>query len=138
MSIFPYPEKGTGKDIDAQADDEHDQDVEACYKMSLCGTIQQTKEIVFYAVDNSQRDGAVVTALVHVGQGSKYLQVVPVPNKPYENAFSFSHSRVGVAIMEVFVDGTQISESPVRIDVIERQCDLDFPGERKVAVRTNR
>jgi len=33
--------------------------------------------------------------------------------------------------MEVFIDGVQIPESPIRVQVEDRNCELDFPGERR-------
>jgi hypothetical protein len=104
-----------------------------CDKMSLCGTVKQTKEIVFQAFDNRLRDNATVTALVHLGQDDIYLPITQL--EPYLYEFSFSHSERGVAVLEIFFDGVQIPQSPVRIDVAVRDCDTDFPGQRKIPVR---
>ena len=43
--------------------------------MSLCGTVQQTKAIRFRAVDNRQRNDAVVNARVHLAKNSRCLRV---------------------------------------------------------------
>jgi hypothetical protein len=105
-----------------------------CDKMSLCGAVEQTKEILFHAYDNRLRNNATVTALMHVGQDNRYLPITQV--EPYLYEFGFSHSERGVAVLEVFFDGVQIPESPVRVEVAARDCDTDFPGQRKIPVST--
>jgi hypothetical protein len=104
-----------------------------CDKMSLCGTVEQTKEILFHAFDNRLRDNATVAALVHLGQEDRYLPITQL--EPYLYEFGFSHSEGGVAILEVFFDGVQIPASPVRVEVAARDCDTDYPGQRKIPVR---
>ena len=92
--------------------------------MSLCGEVEQNSELVFYADDNLSRANATVTALVHFGQESSFLDVHRVSGTPYQYYFKFSHRKRGVAILEVFFDGVQIPESPFRIGVIEKECDI--------------
>lgn len=99
--------------------------------MSLCGEVEQTQELMIYAYDNLQRDNATVTALVHLGQESRYLEVIRLEDNSNQYKFKFSDRRRGVAILEVFVDGVQIPESPFRIGVIAKKCN----GARMVAVR---
>jgi hypothetical protein len=103
-----------------------------CDKMSLCGTVEQTKEIVFHAFDNRHRDNATVTALMHLSREEKYLPVRQV--EPFLYEFSFSSSERDVEILEVFVNGIHIPESPFRVQVISRDCDVDFPSQGMVAV----
>ena len=100
--------------------------------MALCGMVPQTKEIRFKALDNRKRTNAIVTTLVHLGQNDFYLPVVETDQFVYE--FGFSHSERGVAILEIFIDGVQIPDSPVRVDIISRDCDDDFPGQLMTAV----
>ena len=92
--------------------------------MSLCGEAEQNEEIIFHADDNLKRANATVTALIHFGQESKYLDVHRVPETTDQYWFKFSHRKRGVAILEVFVDGIQIPESPFRIGVTEKQCPI--------------
>ena len=101
-------------------------------QMSLCGRVQQNDEIVFHAYDNLKRANATVTALVHLGQESRYLDVSRLEGTFNQYEFKFAHRQRGVAILEVSFDGIQIPESPFRIEVIEREC----PGTRMVAVST--
>ncbi|CAJ1945944.1 unnamed protein product [Cylindrotheca closterium] len=101
-----------------------------CEKMSLCGAIPQTKEIRFKAQDNRKRDNATVTALMHIGQEEWFLSVVETDPFVYE--FGFSHNERGVAILEIFVDEVQIPDSPIRVEITNRDCNNDFPGQRMV------
>jgi hypothetical protein len=130
VSVFPWDIKN-----DTQSTQEFMRD-SGCDKMSLCATVEQTKEIVFHAVDNRQRDNATVTALMHLSRGEEiYLSVRQV--EPFLYEFSFSSYERGVEILEVFVNGIQIPESPVRVQVISRDCDVDFPSQGMVEVSEN-
>ena len=107
-----------------------------CDKMSVCGTVQQTEKIKFRIFDNRQRDGEdVITAVMHVGQDTLTLPVERAADDDYAYDFTFSHDMEGVGILEVYAKGVQIPESPFRVDVIERDCEIEFPGRNKVAVR---
>ena len=92
--------------------------------MSLCGKVEQNDELEFHAHDNLQRTNATMTALVHLGQESKYLEVTRIDGRFDHYMFTFSNRKKGVAILEVFVDGVQIPESPFRIEVTEKECLL--------------
>jgi hypothetical protein len=103
-----------------------------CEKMSLCGTVEQTKTIVFHAYDNQEREGATVRAVMHVGAKSEELEVTPI-NNTWAYEFSWSRSEQVVAILEVYVDDEQIPESPIRVQVVERNCNEEFEGQGKEA-----
>eukprot|EP00980_Cylindrotheca_fusiformis_P014251 scaffold3774_cov126-Cylindrotheca_fusiformis.AAC.1 len=107
-------------------------DHERCDKMSLCGAVEQGEEITFHAYDNLARSGISIEAVVHHGQELQSLPVDHSEAEFFEYNFTFSHNRKGVAILEVFVDGIQIPESPFRIEVVEKKCQHRF----MVAVRT--
>jgi hypothetical protein len=125
VSVFPWISNGVEVGENVTRDN-------GCDKMTLCGTVEQTKEILFHAFDNRLRDNATVTALVHLGQEDRSLEITQV--EPYLYEFGFSHSERGVAVVEVFFDGVQIPASPVRVEVAARDCDTDFPAQRKVPV----
>jgi hypothetical protein len=99
-----------------------------CSKMSICGTIEQTRQVTFSAIDNKQRPGANVSAVVHVGETTLELSVTNLENENFTYSFNFTQNTIGVAVMEIFVDGEQIPESPLRVEIIARNCDKDFPG----------
>jgi hypothetical protein len=71
--------------------------------------------------------------LVHLGQEDRSLEITQV--EPYLYEFGFAHSERGVAIVEVFFDGVQIPASPLRVEVAARDCNIDFPEQRKIPVR---
>lgn len=108
--------------------------LEPCDKMSLCGTVEQRESIIFRAHDNLERPNATMTALMHVGNGNVDLPVTKIPNDNYSYEFKFSHGQAEVVILEVFMDGVQIPESPVRVQIASRDCEADFPGQLKIAV----
>lgn len=126
VSVYP-------SDRDANANHSFSRDT-GCGKMSLCGTVEQRERIDFHAYDNRQRVDATVSALLHLGQESRYLEVHEVEEFMY--GFGFSHDQSGVAILEVYFDEVQIPESPFRVEVVARDCEDDFPGQAMTAVRT--
>lgn len=106
-----------------------------CNKMALCGSVKQTKIVKFRAFDNREREGAKVTAVMHVGQTSIPLPVSRTENQSFAYDFTFSDKNLGVGILEVAVNGEKIPESPFRVEVLPRDCGQDYPGEGKTAVR---
>ena len=107
-------------------------DVRGCSKMSLCGSTEQTKPLTFHVFDNKQRVGANVEALMHMGQSSTLLDVREI--EPFLYEFHWTETKeVGVAVLEVSFDGEQIPQSPIRAQVIERRCEVDYPGSGRVA-----
>ena len=99
-----------------------------------CGSVQQTKTGTFLIYDNRERDDAEVAAVMHVGQTSFELPVTPIANMSYVYEFQYRENQLGVAILEVYVDGLQIPESPFRVEVVPRDCNVDFPGQGKEPV----
>ena len=102
---------------------------EGCSKMSLCGVVHQTKTITFRAVDNKKRVGAVGEVKSHLAKETMNLPVTQVGDYTYE--FSWSENSKGVAIFQIYVDGEQILQSPIRVQVDDRDCEIDFPGQRR-------
>lgn len=102
---------------------------EGCAKMSLCGKGEQTKDVAFRVLDHRERSTASVEVIVHLNYEDSKLDVVKIPDQPYTYEFHWSPPTVGVGIMEIFIDGEQIPESPVRVQIVERDCAVDYPGE---------
>eukprot|EP00980_Cylindrotheca_fusiformis_P014254 scaffold3774_cov126-Cylindrotheca_fusiformis.AAC.4 len=111
VDVFPGLERGTLREDD-----------DRCGKMSLCGTVQQGEEITYHMYDNLERSNVTVAAVVHLGQELRSLPVDHWEAEYFEYDFTFSHNHRGIVILEVFVDGIQIPESPFRIEVIARDC----------------
>ena len=55
-----------------------------CDKMSLCGSLEQTKTITFHAVDNKKRDNAVVEVKMHLTTTTTNLMATPIGDYTYE------------------------------------------------------
>jgi hypothetical protein len=125
VTVFPW-------NNDTERASEFNRDT-GCEKMGLCGTSEQTKDMLFRVFDNRRRDDATVRVVMLFDDEERDLPITQVEPHLYE--FAFSYSERGVAILQVYVDGVQIPESPVRVKVAARDCDTDFPAQNKVAVR---
>lgn len=106
-----------------------DADEEGCDKMSVCGRVQQTKSMTFRADDKLIRKGAKMEVAMHIGGRTENVPVSNVSNFTYQ--FNWTSSQRGVGVMEIKLDGVQIPSSPLRVMVIERDCDEDFPGQNR-------
>ena len=98
-------------------------DLRGCSKFAVCGTVEQGESISFDAIDNKKRDGFTIT--VNVLEGNNELIVQAQQGAvPYEHTFSFDakNHRAGVVILEILANDEQIPESPLRIQIIERDC----------------
>jgi len=107
----------------------HNTKHKGCEKMSLCGSVEQTKIITFHAVDNKKRENVDVEVKMHLATTTSNLMAVPIGDYTYE--IQWTETNIGVGIMEIFIDGVQIPESPIRVQVEDRNCELDFPGQRR-------
>jgi hypothetical protein len=125
VSVFPW-------NNDTLASSKLNRD-NGCTKMGLCGKAMQRKDIRYRVYDNRKRDNATVTAMMLFGDEERDLPVTQV--EPFLYEFGFRHNKRGVAILAVYFDGVQITESPVRVKVGARDCDADFPNQLKVPVR---
>jgi len=106
---------------------------DGCDKMSLCGIVEQTKTIYFEIVDNRKRENPLVEVDMHLDAKTLRMEVVPHPKIPFTYEFTWTNVYTQIGIMNVFFDGELIPQSPVRVQVVERQCDLDFPGQNRAA-----
>jgi hypothetical protein len=128
VTVFP-------SNNDTLASSKFNRDI-GCAKMGLCGKAEQRKDIYYRIFDNRKRDNATITALMLFGDEEYDLPITQV--EPFLYEFGFRHNVRGVAILAVFFDGVQIPESPVRVQVADRDCDADFPGANKIPVSTSR
>lgn len=54
--------------------------------------------------------------------------------EPFLYEFEFSQPNTVIGILEIYVDGEQIPESPIQIQVIDRDCEVAFPGTNRAPV----
>lgn len=113
-------------------------DSDGCDKMSLCATIEQTRTLYFDMVDNRKRSDPHVEVDIHLDAETVHLDVDKHPTKPFTYEFKWKHDTTQIGIMNIFFDGEQIPQSPVRIQVVDRNCDVDYPGQRRTATSNGR
>lgn len=108
----------------------------ACPKFSVCGSVEQTKSIQFKAVDNKKRSNITVVATVLDDNERHVLDRMVDPDHMAPFQYFFQYDAVeqppGVVILEVSVDGEQISESPFRLEILDRDCQEDTGDVLKV------
>ena len=104
-----------------------------CSKMSVCGSFEQTKTVTFVLVDNQKRVNPDIEVKIHFHENTYVVPAEPENRPGHENQYlvSWTAQVTGVAIMEVFFDGEQIPQSPVRILVNSRNCEMEYPGEKR-------
>ena len=72
--------------------------------------------------------------VAYLGAISHNLPVTQIGPFLYE--FQLSKSEPGLAILEVFIDGVQIPTSPVQVQVTSSACEVIYPGENRISVRS--
>jgi len=70
----------------------------------------------------------------HVGDMEKDLMAREV--EPFLYEFEFSQPNRGIGILEIFVNGEQIPESPIQVQVVDRDCEAAHPGTNRIPVST--
>ena len=127
VNLHPYSVEGE----EEQAFERIGSDL-GCSKMSVCGVVEQDKDITYHVYDNLKREDTVVTAESRLGAVRKSLQVTKIAPFLYE--FHFSKDEPGLAILEVFFDGVNIPQSPVQVQVTSSDCEALYPGENRMPV----
>lgn len=106
---------------------------DGCEKMSLCATIEQTKTLYIDIDDHRKRVDPVVEVDIYLDSQTVHIDVSRHPTKPFTYEFTWQYDYTQIGIMNVFFNGEQIPQSPVRIQVVDRQCEIDFPGQKRQA-----
>ncbi len=96
-----------------------------CEKMEICGTIKQRESITLRIFDNLLRDGAEVTVIVHAGEDRKNLLPTNIP-ETHAYEFTITDNEARVQVVEVLVNGEPISQSPIRVMVVNVDCDTKY------------
>ena len=92
-----------------------------CEKMSICGTVEQGAIIKLRIYDNMQRENPEVKVVVHAGSEKRELPVEQIDAYGYD--FVVTDKKVQVQVIDIFVNGKPISQSPIRVEVIDKDCD---------------
>ena len=97
--------------------------------------VEQRKAIMFRLIDHKKRDRAQVRAILHFDQQTIELGVAielgveMVENLQYNYEISWAGNETGVGLLQLDFDGVQIPESPVRVQIVPRECETEFPGQ---------
>ncbi|CAB9513585.1 activated protein kinase catalytic subunit alpha-1 [Seminavis robusta] len=138
--------KGEGKDQQQQqtnnnnnTDTNHGPGT-GCAKFEVCGEVEQMEQITFRIVDNKKRANAVFTANVLITEVGELYTMTPPDVEDNSNSsstlvvrefvFDGTDRPVGVFIVQVFVDGEQIPESPFRFRIVRRNCEDELVPDR--------
>lgn len=96
-----------------------------CHKMSICGTVEQGDDLVLRIYDNLERPDANVTVVSHAGDDKRALHVVNL-EEPFAYEFVVRDNVVQVQVIEILINGEPISQSPVRVMVETKNCDVVY------------
>ncbi|CAB9509964.1 activated protein kinase catalytic subunit alpha-1 [Seminavis robusta] len=115
----------TGYDVDVFGvdntnDDGDDDNHVGCAKMSLCASTLHHQPLTLRAMDNRQRDNQTMGVVLHAGEESNNVPVGYLGNYVYE--FNIGADFLGVTTLEIYLGGTQIAESPLRVIVSQKDC----------------
>jgi hypothetical protein len=99
--------------------------LKGCAKMEICGVTEQRKGIRMRIFDNLFRDGANVTVTVNAGSTRKTILPIQVPNT-FAYDFTISDTEARVQVLEISVNGQPISQSPVRVMVVDADCEAKY------------
>jgi len=93
-----------------------------CEKISVCGTIQQRETITLRVYDNMGRNDAAVEVVTHAADKNNSLPVKNIPGT-FAYEFSLTGDRTQVHVVDILVNGKSISQSPIQVNFIPRNCE---------------
>eukprot|EP00281_Chroomonas_sp_CCMP1168_P019235 CAMPEP_0206225022 /NCGR_PEP_ID=MMETSP0047_2-20121206/7333_1 /ASSEMBLY_ACC=CAM_ASM_000192 /TAXON_ID=195065 /ORGANISM="Chroomonas mesostigmatica_cf, Strain CCMP1168" /LENGTH=693 /DNA_ID=CAMNT_0053648009 /DNA_START=65 /DNA_END=2143 /DNA_ORIENTATION=+ len=107
-----------------------------CGKMQVCGSFQQREELTVMLKDNVAHSGPTIHTYVLRIDEAERAGVFELVNKTETSMFlrmSESVTQMGTHVLELFVNDTQLDNSPVRLLIRPRDCSLVF-GEGSLRV----
>jgi ABC-type phosphate/phosphonate transport system substrate-binding protein len=117
-------------DTEAEEGESSAMNTDGCSKFSICEQVQQQDTITFGLVDRKKRFNSTFWANVLVGDsddGQDYMMTTtPESTEEYvyrQFTLDATGQTVGTIIVQVFVDESQIPESPFRVRIVQRECD---------------
>lgn len=134
VAIFPVSDKNVGEEagLDPVYNDNGGSVVIGCPKMSICGQVEQTKTIIFRAIDHKEREGAVMHVIVHEGERTRDVYVNQSEEADFIYHFEVSSANIGILVLEIGIEGEQIPESPLRVQVVKQNCAADLSDGSRV------
>ncbi len=110
---------------DPHLEESYETSLPGCEKMEICGTVKQRESITLRIFDNMLRDSAEVTVIVHSGEHRKTLRPTNIP-ETHAYEFTITDNEARVQVVEVLVNGEPISQSPIRVMVVDADCDSKY------------
>lgn len=100
---------------------------QGCPKMSVCGITQQRKPIQFRISDNQKRGFVNFSYTLHL-EGDQRMAGVATQNVTAGTVYTFSveTSVLGTHLLQIEGDGIEVSESPIRLTIENRDCEAEF------------
>lgn len=128
FDVDVYPFNASAEDV--HSTEYYGESLPGCAKMEICGTVEQGKDITMRIFDNVNRDNAEVQVISHAGKETKELQVNRLSDHGYE--FVINDKRVQAQVVDILVNGVPISQSPIRVIVVEYNCAAEHGDKRVV------
>mmetsp|Transcript_42407 Transcript_42407/g.102529 ORF Transcript_42407/g.102529 Transcript_42407/m.102529 type:complete len:92 (+) Transcript_42407:1081-1356(+) len=70
----------------------------------------------------------------HVGD---LIEEIPASQvEPFLYEFEFSQMNRGIGVLEIFINGEQIPESPIQVEVVNRDCEAAYLYKRSSTLVT--
>eukprot|EP00466_Bigelowiella_natans_P006971 jgi/Bigna1/130136/aug1.10_g4844 len=101
----------------------------SCEKMQICHTMEQRAQVTFYVHDNLNRDSNM-TYIFHGTPVDGFSKSGILNGSDSDYNFTISTPLVGEFVIELFVSGVQIDNSPFTINVLERSCEQDYKANK--------
>jgi len=104
---------------------------DACAKMDVCGKLEQKVVGTFTFIDNRKRDNVNFEVKLIRAKDEKILDVTSLGNYTYQ--FLVSSYELGISILEILADDEQISQSPMRVEIVSLDCARIYNDKLLVA-----
>ena len=99
--------------------------------MDVCGKLEQKMVGNFTFKDNRKRDNVNFEVKLIRATDEKTLDVTFIGNSTYE--FQVNSYELGISILEILADGEQISQSPMRVEIVSLNCERLYNDKLLVA-----
>lgn len=119
-------------EADPHLDENTVESLPGCEKMSVCAEVYQRQSIIMRIFDNMRRENANVSVIVHARNNQSNLQVTKIPGT-YGYEFVVIDNQSRTQVIDIRINGEAISQSPIRVMVLETDCDAIY-GESSYRV----
>jgi len=118
-------------DVDVFPKSESSDRTAPCKKMDICATKEQLSLVSFFFVDNLKRDNVRFDVRFVERDKTDYADITYIGDFTYE--FTIEPRERGISILEILADGEQISQSPLRVETANRNCQEEYNDGWRIA-----